>query len=431
MERQPLTTKTMKVLTNLFRMSLCLLLVCAGFTSCSDEDNDNQEIKLPENALNISDGNLTIDINGESAETGTAVLTPTGNNTASLTLANVVTGFSTVTMDVQLKATGNGSCTFSGNQDITGPVSMFPKVTGRNQPVASIMSVKVDGAISEQGTAQMTITTTLSQSAQKGLAGEWKPYGSCDVNVLTGSISKAPLMLDWTFTSDTIGNQFIGNLITPIVASNFYQALKSISLNTNGTITITYWKDAQFDISNFTTGAYKEPTHDNWETETTENCMWYADDDYIYLVPNLAALLADYHEDKNEDFTSNTSLPQLSTFDISSIVTMLKDKYGIDPTALGTTLEKWNSTGIPLKYTVKDNEVCIYIDKEMADPVIAILITALPSLDKILQAYLQQNPDKVELASTILSILGMQQLSDFENLWNNTKTFTISVNLTK
>ena len=275
MERQPLTTKTMKVLTNLFRMSLCLLLVCAGFTSCSDEDNDNQEIKLPENALNISDGNLTIDINGESAETGTAVLTPTGNNTASLTLANVVTGFSTVTMDVQLKATGNGSCTFSGNQDITGPVSMFPKVTGRNQPVASIMSVKVDGAISEQGTAQMNITTTLSQSAQKGLAGEWKPYGSCDVNVLTGSISKAPLMLDWTFTSDTIGNQFIGNIITPIVASNFYQALKSISLNTNGTITITYWKDAQFDISNFITGAYKEPTHDNWETETTENCMWY------------------------------------------------------------------------------------------------------------------------------------------------------------
>ena len=73
----------------------------------------------------------------------------------------------------------------------------------------------------------------------------------------------------------------------------------------------------------------------------------------------------------------------------------------------------------------------------MCDPVVNAFLPALPNLDKIL-ADMESNPDisaeeKAELLALkqAMKALGFEKPSDFAPLWQNTRTFRISINLVK
>ena len=65
------------------------------------------------------------------------------------------------------------------------------------------------------------------------------------------------------------------------------------------------------------------------------------------------------------------------------------------------------------------------------------MLPALPNMDKVL-AGMESNPDlsaeeKAELLALkqVMKALGFEKPSDFVHLWQNTRTFRISINLVK
>ncbi len=114
----------------------------------------------------------------------------------------------------------------------------------------------------------------------------------------------------------------------------------------------------------------------------------------------------------------------------------LKD-LGVDITILLPQIQEMMKYGLRFKYSEEDGSLELYADKEMCDPVVNAFLPALPNLDKVL-AEMESNPDlsaeeKAELLvlKQVMKALGFEKPSDFVPLWQNTRTFRISINLVK
>lgn len=116
------------------------------------------------------------------------------------------------------------------------------------------------------------------------------------------------------------------------------------------------------------------------------------------------------------------------------IISSLKE-YGVDVNALNAELQKMLSRGVELKYSQDGDNLKIYVDMALCDPIVEALLPALKTLDAVLEELSKSDdPDDKETVETvqlIMGMLGLEKPSDFALVWKATTEFEIALNFTK
>lgn len=447
---------------NLFFL-FAMLCSMSMFVACSDDD-DPKEVtpNLPTEALTPESGNLTVSINGTAATTGSAQFEVQNASEAILTLTNVIPGYASVPVNVELEAQTDGSYKFAGEAGLTTP----PSMTTRAYYVPVIMNVAVQGTVTADGKASVTATTALSEEAQGNLAGTWNlslqyPCTQGEFDADTWETPRydnpyPPIRLAWTAKdSEKLNGEQCGLILTRLCGNLLKEVVENISLSTNGNLTASYypapifnqvydWNSKQWTQSdpenamttwimdallNAPTTTEEEapnieiPVYSrNWLSSPTNLVYWYQKDGYLYIIPNITAILNQVSADQGtnidtSDLDLQTILSQLTELGISTEQLM----------ALIPTIQEWMTTGIPLKYEVTGDRLSLYVTKEMAAPFMDLLLPALPGLWEMVVA-----ADPTGMAGMAIMLLGIQDISDLQTIWeNNTDDFSITLNLKK
>lgn len=413
------------------------LAAVVAFAACSDDPAAWE--KLPVEPISGESAALTV--NGEKMEAGSVQLTATSATQGTLVLTNVLYGYEEITMEVGLSERTDGTGTF----DIKGETGLTKapaiNVKAAEEPV--IYNVSVTGSISPEGTVVVNLTSVLSPEGQGGVAGKW--------NLLTnvpltdeGTFQKAPLWITWNAQDSEKANAQQAALTVRQFGSSFlYQFLHSVTFSEDGNLTAEYWNGEGFDLQNDIatylmsgfeynddwTAVYMKIIRENpqWLESPKKFVYWHVQGDYLYIVPDIAAILAQIKQDTGSDVTGGQT-------GITDLLAALS-KYKIDVDALLPLVMQWMETGIPFKYEKTENGVKLYADKEMCAPVIEALLPALPELDKALAQLVADNPDDFMiqmLPGMVAGMLGVEKLADLATIWeNNTKEFEVSLNFEK
>lgn len=387
------------------------------FASCSDDDDTTWK-KIPQEE--ILSQNITLEINGESASTGTVQMTVKNESEAVLNLKNVIPGYAEVPVSVALEKLDDNSFAFAGEQGLTNPPSMLVRSTA--EPI--ILYVQVNGKVTLDGKASVTAKTRLSETAQAGLTGSWSLLATASLDE-SGGVTAAPLLITWSAIDANKPNmEAATHLVNVLGSAVLFNVLNQVTLHEDGNITAKYWpeisiedilNDGMDDEGNFIA------THEKWLDSPKSLAYWYAKSNMIYIVPNIDAIMKQVNKDNESEEVGNME-------DLTSILAMLGE-YNIDIDALLPTVMQWVTTGIPLKYGVDDNALKIYVDKEMATPFITAILPALDKLQVDVDKIIADGGDNAFLIKMVLGILGIEKLTDIKTIWEeNTKDFELSLN---
>lgn len=401
-------------------------LICSMnlFIACSDDDTDNGWRDIPGDEI-IAGDNATFEINGQALTAGSIQLTAKNESEAELIMKNVLPGYAKVTVDVELAKQSDGSFNFTGKKGLATPPAMFEVKDVASQP--AIFDVTVQGNINADGKVFVKVTSALSTEAKGGLSGSWNTLAKGTITA--SELVKSPLMVKWSAIDPTKTNmELVSTVGSSFGSVALFNYLNQVTFHEDGNITAKYWTGG-ITFEEFFLGMDDDgnfiANHQDWLSSPKSNlAFWYVKGEYIYVVPNLTAILGQVAGD------NGGQTPDLGG--LGEIVGKLGE-YGIDIIAFLPLAQNMMSTGIPLKYTKTDKELKIYVDKAMVDPFMKLL---LPALDK-----LQEDVDKImadpesETAGMIgmlLVMLGIEKLDDIKTAWNeNTKEFEIAIILTK
>lgn len=419
-------------------MPLCALVCALAFSVSCDKDNaDKIDWKeIPSEIITAESGNAVITVNEVPAKIGYAKISANSDN-ATLTLNNVIPGYRKVEMGIDLKSAGEGEWSFSGQTSLTASPSMVTLFSVEARP--TIYEISSEGKITSEGTITVVVTTKVSEEAQAGLAGTWNLLRTAapGANLLP---SKYPMQVTWTADGEYAATAANISVALSLMGSlDITDRFNSMTFHEDGNVTAEY-KEADsegkgdFQMPDVQTllkaligpdGKYHFNAGPNteWISLPKANlAFWYALQGYCYIVPNLAASA------ENGDNTN--------VLDIMKSLGSLKD-LGVDITILLPQIQEMMKYGLRFKYSEEDGSLELYADKEMCDPVVNAFLPALPNLDKVL-AEMESNPDpsaeeKAELLALkqVMKALGFEKPSDFVPLWQNTRTFRISINLVK
>ncbi len=406
------------------------LAAVVAFAACSDDPAAWEN--LPTEPISGESAKLTV--NGSTTETGSVQLTATSATQGTLLLTNVLYGYDEITMDVNLSERTDGTGTF----DIEGKTGLtkIPAINARATEEPVIYNVSVTGSISPEGTVVVNLSSVLSPEAQGGLTGEW--------NLLTNvkqdednALLTAPLWATWSAQNPEKPNgEMTASALRTFGSSILYQFLHSVTFSEDGNITAEYWNaegfNMQEDMMNYIGGFGENEAgkpiminlhpDEPWSESPKKLLYWYIKGDYLYIVPDIAAILAQIKKDSGSDVSDG--------LDMNSIKDTLK-KFGIDAEALLQLVPKWMETGIQFKYEKTENGLKLYADKEMCAPVVEALLPALPKLDKALAELAASSDDFMiqYLPMMLYGMLGVENLAQLDSIWkNNTNQFEISLN---
>lgn len=409
--------------------TLLALAATMTFAACSDSDEEAAWKQLPTEP--ISGENATLTVNGGSTS-GSVQLTATSATQGTLLLTNVLPGYAEISMDVTLSERTDGIFDITGEKGLTTPPSMIARAA---EPV--IFNISVSGNVTPEGKASVNLTSALSTEAQGGLAGTWDLLGEVKLKEEDGSLTTAPLWVTWSAIDPTQANaeQFALALRT-FGSPLLYQVLHSVTLSADGNITAKYWSGdvdlmtAIFsgmvtDQNTMTTTFVNLHENEPWLASPKNLAFWYVKGDNLYVVPNIAAILAQVGEDSGSDVSGSLG-------DLTGILAALGE-YDIKIDALLPLVTQWMETGIPLKYANSNGALKLYVDKEMCRPVIEALLPALPKLDEMIAKLIAENPDDqmIQMLPMLVGMLGIQNFAALEPIWNNnTDEFEIALNFT-
>ncbi len=406
------------------------LAAVVAFAACSDDPAAWE--KLPVEPISGESAALTV--NGEKMEAGSVQLTATSATQGTLVLTNVLYGYDEITMEVGLSERTDGTGTF----DIKGETGLtkIPAINARATEEPVIYNVSVTGSISPEGTVVVNLSSVLSPTAQGGVAGKW--------NLLTNvkqdednALLTAPLWATWSAQNPEKPNgEMTASALRTFGSSILYQFLHSVTFSKDGNITAEYWNaegfNMQEDMMNYIGGFGENEAgkpiminlhpDEPWSESPKKLLYWYIKGDYLYIVPDIAAILAQIKKDSGSDVSDG--------LDMNSIKDTLK-KFGIDAEALLQLVPKWMETGIQFKYEKTENGLKLYADKEMCAPVVEALLPALPKLDKALAELAASSDDFMiqYLPMMLYGMLGVENLAQLDSIWkNNTNQFEISLN---
>ncbi len=411
------------------------LAAVVAFAACSDDPAAWEN--LPTEPISGESAKLTV--NGSTTETGSVQLTATSATQGTLLLTNVLPGYAKIEMDVNLSERTDGTGTF----DIEGKTGLtkIPAINARATEEPVIYNVSVTGSISPEGKIEVTLNSVLSTEAQGGLAGKWNLLTNLELDD-SGLPMKYPLWITWSAIDPEKANaEQTATTVRTFGSSILYQFLHSVTFSEDGNITAEYWNgegfDMQKDMATYLMSGIESEYDDDWNvvsssmhvirespqwSESPKKLLyWYVKGDYLYIVPDIAAILAQIKQDTGSDVSGG--------LDMNSIKDTLK-KFGIDAEALLQLVPKWMETGIPLKYEKTKNGLKLSADKEMCRPVIEALLPALPKLDELIAGLANSEDPMMQMLPMILpSMLGVENLAQLDSIWkNNTNQFEISLN---
>ncbi len=412
------------------------LAAVVAFAACSDDPAAWEN--LPTTPISGESAALTV--NGEKMEAGSAQLTATSATQGTLVLTNVLYGYDEITMEVGLSERTDGTGTF----DIKGETGLtkIPAINVKAAEEPVIYNVSVTGSISPEGTVVVNLTSVLSPDAQGGLTGKWNMLKKVTADEY-GALQTAPLWVTWSAQDPEQPNaEQLATTVRTIASPLLYQFLHSVTFSEDGNVTAEYRKmgkdfDFQTEIMSCMFSGFEYDDDYNlvgmadlhpdipWLESPKKLLYWYVQGDYLYIVPDIAAILAQIKKDSGSDVSGGLN-------GITDLLAGLGE-YGIDVEALMQLVPQWMETGIPLKYKKTENGLKLYADKEMCRPVVEALLPALPKLDEMIAGLANSEDPMMQMLPMILpGMLGVENLAQLKTIWNdNTNEFEISLNFEK
>lgn len=268
-------------------------------------------------------------------------------------------------------------------------------------------------------------------SEKQQLIGTWKliDKGTMEGDGDNKVYTSAPIMMTWSAIDKSKPNmETIAGLATSMGSAILFNLLESVTFNEDGSITASYYTPLKDEnIMDFAAGgngpddngniSYSVVHKGNWSQAPKGLATWDAKSGYIYVTLNINAIIG----------ATGSSNTEVSV----EAITAFAKKYGIDADKLSTLLNTWSKEGIPLKYTLKGSDLSVYVDKELASPVIELLLPALPALQQMYEN-MPDSDTKSMISMMLLMMNGATSFNDIANIWNeNTKDFGISLNFTK
>lgn len=203
---------------------MALALVIGVFSACSD-DNENEVWKeLPTTPITIDGTNAIVTINNVESTAGSVTFKANNEESATLTLSDVIPGYPSLTMDVTMSPEADGYA-FSGSTT----VNTAPQVRSVSADPA-LLNVDINGTISTEGKISITLTAygaglylgtykdntltlTYSDSTLLGKTVYYTLSGSTPVLTLENIVPGEPnVSIEGVYT-DQDGN-FEGNITT-------------------------------------------------------------------------------------------------------------------------------------------------------------------------------------------------------------------------
>lgn len=132
--------------------TLLALAATMTFAACSDSDEEAAWEKLPQTPIEIDGSNAVVRVNNETSTVGSVTFKATSEEAATLTLTDVIAGYSPLTMDVVMSPKTNGY-TFSGSTT----VNIAPQVRSVSTDPA-LLTVDASGTISVDGKFSLDLT---------------------------------------------------------------------------------------------------------------------------------------------------------------------------------------------------------------------------------------------------------------------------------
>lgn len=129
------------------------ILFCASlFSACSDDDEDEVWKSWPTTPVSIDGTNAIVTVNNAESTTGSVTFKANSEQSATLTLTDVVAGYPSLTMDVAMTP-GAGGYVFSGSTT----VNTAPQVRSVSADPA-LLNVDVNGDITLEGRLNIIVT---------------------------------------------------------------------------------------------------------------------------------------------------------------------------------------------------------------------------------------------------------------------------------
>ena len=391
--------------TNIIKLALCATLAVVA-AACSSTDAPTAT--ADQEVINLDATQVVATLNDAAVQPSAASLNLADHT---LTLAGVIPGedlvINVTTTDTPdgLAFEGSGSCT--------------PSINPEANHVANIV-VSVRGTIIN-GIAEIIVRTGAAIEQNRAMVGEWAlinkvTYGG---SLWDPTIESSPLLLKW----DAAHNLEL--MISQIGAAMVYQNFKSIKLNDDATCQFTYCPDMAFEMAMPNPDStMPEPTHNNWVTTDRNQFFWYVRNDRLCIVPNVYKMLTDRLASINDGQPFRSRAIDRERFD-SIQVQVIESIQWVREFA-----KQWAAPGLTFKYHLDGDNLSIYWDKPMLDPIMKVDFIFTLLQDK-LDALAATDPDTAEMITMLLQFGGMQSVADIQNVWDRTNVFELSLNFSR
>lgn len=417
-------------------ITLIAAIAAVAFVACDSDDKPAAWKELP--TTPISGENATLTVNGNPSKSGSVQLTATSATQGDLLLTNVLPGYAEIAMKVSLaeRADGTGTFDIAGETGLTTPPAMITKAA--TDPV--IYNVSVRGYITLEGKTAVALTSVLSTEAQGGLTDSWNVLKKVTTDE-DGALLTAPLWVTWSAKDPKKANaEQLAMSLRTFGSPLLFQFLHSVTFSEDGNVTAEYrtmGEDFDFQTElmsamfsgfeydeNYVPVAMADLHPDIPWLKSPKNLLyWYVKDGYLYVVPDIAAIIAQVNEDSGSEVSGGLD-------DMTGLLASLGE-YGIKVEELLPLVMQWMETGIPLKYEKTADGLKLSADRELCRPVIEALLPALPKIDEKIAQLIADNPDDpmIQLLPLLYGMLGIENLASLDTIWkNNTDQFEISLN---
>lgn len=329
-------------------------------------------------------------------------------------------------------------------------------------------AVTYSGAITAASGMTLKVGATLSADAQGGLAANW-PLSHQVTDDNGDLFVNAPVRIVWTESFETFDADYFSLLVSSFASPMLAEVLNGITLTSDGNLVAKYypgiipmyndngeWKECEdtefmgmqlpavgsWIILMGFNGVPINPYEREWKTSPKNLVHWYVKGDSFYIIPNVAQIIkqlaADQAIDESTLNTINTVmglLPKLAEMDDATLQNMAQGALGgllpgVDLSALDAKLIRqvlgWLVDGIPLKYKAENGSLFLYVDKEMMEPFMKVLIPLLPTLEAEIGKVM---PEGVPLSLLLTIFFQLDSLTAFGDIWNNNTTaFELGLN---
>lgn len=336
--------------------------------------------------------------------------------------------------------------------------------------------VAYSGTLTAASGMTLNVDVTLSATAQGGLTATWPLSHTLYKKEDPYSVSEhSPVRIVWDVDASASTSLYQLCYMLPIFTSSpLAEVLNNISLSADGNLTASYYtgimpyyKDGDEWVKVEETNMMGmqlspelawimgagmnmlpiNPYKREWKSSPKNLLHWYAKDGYIYLIPNIGQILKQLVADKSIDEATLNQinsvmaiLPNLESMDDatlqtlaqSALRTILKQLVGteVDLSGLNAGLIRqvlgWLTNGIPMKYKAEAGSLYLYVDKDMAEPFMKLLIPLMPVLESQLGQFM---PQGIQLSMLLEMFFGIDSFTVLGDIWNNNTTaFELGIN---